>query len=135
MSWIPFLSCRQCSLYPAEHLLLCPELVQCCPAMAPSDLHQRSSKQAAPSERSWKNGFGLSAHPAVCLVIDNNFSHALIPARPSCAIYVEQVALQSNDTMSSSVTPSFLAPGNTLTLISRSFSYISDMFRGGVGSI
>lgn len=107
--------------FPADNVLcillstcccVCPELVQYSPATAPSDLPRRSSEQAAPSERSWKDRFGPFAHPAVCLILDNNFSHALIPAGPSCDIYVKQVALQSNDTTRFPVTPSFLPQAN-----------------------
>lgn len=59
----------------------------------------------------------------------------MIPAKLSCAIYVKQVALQSNDTTSSSITPSFLPQAISSLLFQDLFLYMSDTFRGGVGSI
>lgn len=95
------------SLYPADHSLLYLSragVIQ----LSPCPPLSCTSEQAAPSQRSWKDRFGLFSHPAVNLVTASNLGHALIPARPSCMSYVKQAALQSNDTRSSSVTPSFL---------------------------
>lgn len=122
------------SLYPAHCLLLYlsrtgdVQVSHYPPWVAPEKQWKSSSWSQLLEDSS-----GLFSHPAVNLDISSDLGHTLIPVRTSCLSYVRQSVLESNNTRSSSITPSFL-PQARSSLLSQALSPYTCLRCSGVQS-